>query len=66
MPFFVGKKTSMDVDSRLTKSQKENTEVEIDPVVKLVEILSSVDTNNPDAELNTISISDGQGGRIYF
>ena len=46
--------------------ESQSVQVETDPIVKLVEILCSVDQDAPDAELNAISMSDGQGGRIYF
>ena len=54
------------IDTESTVAQYQNNEVETDPIVKLVEVLNSVDTNDPEAQLNAISISDGQGGRIYF
>lgn len=35
-------------------------------LLKLIELLSEIDTSTPIAELNEISISDNNGGRIIL
>lgn len=49
-------KTALQVKSELTENS----------VFSLVEILRSVETNIPEAELNETTISDGKGGRILL
>lgn len=36
------------------------------PIFSLVEVMRSVKTDTPEAELNVTTISDGKGGRILL
>lgn len=35
-------------------------------LIELIEALESIDLNTPEAELNAVSISDNNGGRILL
>lgn len=68
MPFFYGKTNAFMpennnpekvVDTKIAEAIK-------DPVVVLVEVMRAVRINDPDAELNATTISDGSGGRILL
>ena len=43
----------------------EQTNVD-DGIVEYMEALEDIDENSPLAELNAVSISDNNGGRIFF
>ena len=46
------------------KSDNSSPSVTTVPINNLVNVMKSVNTNSPEAELNSHSISDGKGGRI--
>ena len=48
----------------VTPSQNSSPSVTITPLNNLVNTMKSVQTNTPEAKLNSHSISDGKGGRI--
>ena len=47
----------------ITTSNKNNAE---SPVYSLVSLMSLVNLDSPEAELNATTISDGNGGRILL
>lgn len=46
-------------------SVPQSTEIE-DPIIAVIEAMRAVKTDTPEAELNSISISDGKGGRVLL
>ena len=68
MPFFYGKTNAFMLEDDNTEKvvDAKITEAKNDPIVALVEAMRTVKINNPDAELNATTISDGNGGRILL
>lgn len=46
--------------------QSDSLGIPSSPISDLVREMQAVDTNAPDAQQNTTSMSDGKGGRIDF
>jgi len=60
-----------DDNSNQLSNQAQNTQLnkapegeKTTPVVDLIQVMQTVDTNSDDAKLNVTSISDNNGGRI--
>lgn len=44
----------------------QSTSPETKTLQRLIEVMSTVDLDSPDAILNATTISDGKGGRIFL
>ncbi len=49
-----------------TSNLNQETSPQIKELYELVEIMRAVDLNDPEAEINATTISDGKGGRILL
>jgi len=58
------KKTKINLSKNQVDNRKKHRD--ITPLVELIQLLQSVDTISKDAKLNEISMSDNNGGRIWF
>lgn len=48
------------------KNQKSKQENVDDGLIEYTDVLEAIDENNPLADLNAVSMSDRNGGRIFF
>jgi len=53
------------IRSVIPNKKPEQTDVD-DGLIEYADALEAIDENNPLAELNAVSISDNNGGRIFF
>jgi hypothetical protein len=58
----VSSNVTLDVISNIKTEQKHVD----DGLVELVETFEEIDENNPLSELNAVSITDNNGGRIFL